>query len=185
MVLGSAKHLLNLINDVLDISKIEAGQLEIASNTFDMLAAIEKVVATVTPSSKAKALTLVTEIAPEIGQITSDQRRVEQVLLNLLNNAVKFTPEGGSVHVSADMVHDLRPAICVQVADTGIGIQPEDLGRLFQPFQQLDGGIARRHEGTGLGLSICKKLMDMLGGEIRVESEGANRGSVFTVVLPA
>ena len=179
MVRNSARHLLALINDVLDISKIEAGQIEIAPAPFDLREAIEKVMHLVAPLAGKKSLPLVTRILFDAGQITSDRRRVEQILLNLLSNAIKFT-EHGNVTLTAENV---AGAIRISVADTGIGIKPEDLGKLFQPFRQLDSGLTRQHEGTGLGLAICKRLGERLGGKISVESRwGA--GSVFQFTLP-
>ncbi len=162
MVRNSARHLLDLINDVLDISKIEAGQVKIISKPFDMREAIEKVVQTVTPLAEEKNLALTVDIGPEVGRITSDRRRVEQILINLLNNAVKFTDKG-AVRVECQ-VND--GWLVTRVVDTGIGIKPEDMDKLFQAFRQVDTGLTRRYEGTGLGLSICKKLVKMLGGEI-------------------
>lgn len=179
MVQGSAHHLLNLINDVLDISKIEAGQVEIVSEPFDMREAIEKVVRTVTPLAEKKGLALVAEVTPEVGRITSDRRRVEQILINLVNNAVKFTEEG-EVRVECQVSDGW---LVTRVVDTGIGIRPEDMGKLFEVFRQIDTRLARQHEGTGLGLSICKKLVGMLGGEIWAESEWGV-GSTFTFTLP-
>jgi len=179
MVQGSAHHLLTLINDVLDISKIEAGQVEIVTEPFDARAAIEKVVRTVTPLAEKKGLALVAEVAPEVDQITSDRRRVEQILINLVNNAIKFT-EHGEVRVECQ-VSDRR--LVTRVVDTGIGIKPEDMGKLFEAFRQVETGLARRREGTGLGLSICQKLVEMLGGEIWAESEWGV-GSTFTFTLP-
>jgi len=179
MVRNSARHLLALINDVLDISKIEAGQIEIAPAPFDLREAIEKVMHLVAPLAGKKSLPLVTRILFDAGQITSDRRRVEQILLNLLSNAIKFT-ERGAVTLTAENAGD---AIRISVADTGIGIKPEDLNKLFQPFRQLDSGLTRQHEGTGLGLAICKRLIERLGGTISVESRwGA--GSVFQFTLP-
>jgi len=179
MVQGSARHLLNLINDVLDISKIEAGQVKIVSQPFDMRQAIEKVVRTVTPLAEKKGLALLTRVAPEVDQIVSDRRRVEQILINLLDNAVKFT-EKGEVRIECE-VND--GWLVTQVVDTGIGIKPEDMGKLFEAFRQIETGLTRRYEGTGLGLSICKRLVEMLGGEIWVESEWGE-GSTFTFTLP-
>ncbi len=179
MVQNSARHLLSLINDVLDISKIEAGQLSLSYAPFDLKASIEKVVKLVSPLAKQKGLDLREEIADGIGMITSDQRRLEQVILNLLNNAVKFT-EHGHVRIACRAEN----GNCVlSVSDTGIGIQQEDISGLFKPFHQIDTGLARKHEGTGLGLSICKKLMDMMGGSIHVESQ-LGQGSTFTVRFP-
>jgi signal transduction histidine kinase len=190
MVQGSARHLLDLINDVLDISKIEAGQLDVRSETFDLRESLERVTGTVRPLAEKKGIALEVTIAPAIGEIVSDRRRVEQIVLNLLNNAIKFTDEG-RVTLAVDMVDDFRstpdaPASSVVrlcVADSGIGIKPPDLDKLFQPFRQLDTGLTRHHEGTGLGLAICRRLAQLLGGEISARSEW-QRGSAFTVVLP-
>jgi signal transduction histidine kinase len=180
MVKDSGQHLLALINDVLDISKIEAGQIEVANEEFDVKGSIQKAVQTVTPMADSKHLILTVHVAPEVDRITSDRRRVEQVLINLLNNAVKFT-EQGAVHLDV-RVKDKE--LVISVSDTGMGIKTEDIGRLFQPFHQLDTGLTRQHEGrTGLGLSICKRLIERLGGSVKVESEWG-KGSTFRVTLP-
>ena len=179
MVKGSGQHLLALINDVLDISKIEAGQIEISNAPFDLSESVQKVVQTVSPIADKKHLPLAVRIGPEVGQITSDRRRVEQILLNLLSNAIKFT-EHGEVTLT---VETASGAYRISVADTGIGIKTEDLDKLFQPFRQLDSGLTRQHDGTGLGLAICKRLVDRLGGTISVESHW-NKGSTFTFTLP-
>ena len=180
MVRGSARHLLALINDVLDISKIEADQLEVYPARFGMQASIEGVLATVAPLCGAKGLTMTTAIDPAIGEILSDRRRVEQILLNLVNNAIKFTERGG-VTVTATRS---ATAIAVHVADSGCGIEADDLATLFTPFRQLDTGLSRKHEGTGLGLAICRRLASLLGGEILVAST-VGQGSTFTLSLPA
>ena len=186
MVRDSAWHLLALINDVLDISKIEAGHVKPYCEPFDLRASIIKVVDIVKPLAEKKGLALWLELQPEIGEIVSDQRRLEQVMLNLLNNSIKFT-ERGSVTITAEIVPDTLPplhsAFRFSVADTGIGIKSEDLSGLFQPFHQIDTGLSRQHEGTGLGLSICQRLVDLLGGEIHVTSEW-HKGSTFTMILP-
>ncbi len=179
IVRDSARHLLALINDVLDISKIEAGQLEVHSEPFDLRASIGKVIGIVKPMAEHKNLALRVELSPEIGTLESDPRRVEQVLLNLINNAIKFT-ERGSVTLTAEIAPD---TIRLSVADTGIGIKPEDFGTLFKPFRQIDTGLSRQHEGTGLGLAICRRLAELLGGEIHAASEWG-KGSVFTLILP-
>ena len=179
MVRGSAHHLLDLINDVLDISKIEAGQLEVVFKPFAMDNLVVSVMGVVAPAAERKGLTLNAEIGPGVGLIVSDERRVTQILINLLGNAIKFTEQGG-----ARIVCRVEgSALVTSVIDTGLGIAPGDMDKLFQPFQQLETGLNRRHEGTGLGLSICKRLVDLLGGSIRVESE-LGKGSVFTVSLP-
>ena len=183
MVQNSARHLLALINDVLDISKIEAGQLEIRHSPFDLTHVIEGVDKTFLPLAQKKGLTLVIHIDPKIGQIVSDQRRVEQILINLIGNAIKFT-DTGRITLEAALVSAPTPAVRIQVTDTGIGITPEDMKTLFTPFQQLDTGIARLREGTGLGLSICRKLVELLGGEIWGHSEGEGTGSTFGFWLP-
>ena len=179
IVRDSARHLLALINDVLDISKIEAGQLEVVREPFDLPASIGKVAALVGPLAEKKGLALRVEIAPGLGAWTSDPRRVEQILINLLNNAIKFT-ERGEVALAATLDPD---SLRIAVSDTGIGIRPEDMGQLFRPFRQIDSGLTRRHEGTGLGLAICRRLAELLGGAIDARSE-PGRGSVFTLVLP-
>jgi signal transduction histidine kinase/membrane-bound lytic murein transglycosylase MltF len=179
MVKSSANHLLSLISDVLDISKIEAGQLTVAFEPFNLPASIMKVTQTVRPLADKKGLQLNVTVADDVGSITSDERRVEQVLLNLLSNAVKFT-EAGSI--SVDCRRDGGDYV-VTVADTGIGITPEDAERLFKPFYQIDTGLSRKYEGTGLGLSICKKLTELMGGSIRLQSR-PGAGSSFSFRLP-
>ncbi len=188
MVRTSARHLLALVNDVLDISKIEAGQLEVACEPVDLHQAIAKVVAIVQPQTAAKALALRVEVASNLGEAITDQRRFEQILLNLLSNAIKFT-DGGEVALVADVVEDYpsaaapSTALRLRVSDTGMGIKAEDLSSLFQPFQQIDSGLARNHDGTGLGLAICRRLVGLMGGEIKAESTWG-KGSTFTVMLP-
>ncbi|MFZ2614406.1 MAG: ATP-binding protein, partial [Anaerolineae bacterium] len=179
MVRDSARHLLALINDVLDISKIEAGQLRVERAPFAMRSVIESAVRAVSPLAQKKGLVLHQVIAAEVGDISSDRRRVEQILLNLLSNAIKFTEQGG-VRLECRVQGKW---LDTSVSDSGMGIRPEDLGRLFEPFHQLETGLNRRHEGTGLGLAICKNLVRLLGGEIHVESEWG-KGSVFTFMLP-
>ncbi|BBB47705.1 methyl-accepting chemotaxis protein [Pelolinea submarina] len=179
MVQNSAKHLLELINDVLDISKIEAEQMNIFIEQFDLHTLIEKVVRSATPLAERKNLPLRMEISPKVGQISSDRRRVEQILINLLNNAIKFTDQGEVLLKSE--VHD--SIVEIHITDTGIGIKDEDLRLLFKPFQQVNTGLSRQYEGTGLGLAICKRLVEKLGGEISVDSEWG-KGSTFTFSLP-
>jgi PAS domain S-box-containing protein len=179
MTRDSARHLLALINDVLDISKIEAGQLEIIKQPFDMRHAIESALRVVHPLAQKKQLPVSTSIEVGVGIINNDRRRVEQVLINLLNNAIKFT-EHGEVRVACQIRDGWLET---SVYDTGIGIKPEDSDRLFKPFQQIDTGPARGHEGTGLGLAICKRLVTAMGGEISFESQwGA--GSTFRFTIP-
>ena len=179
MVQNSSRHLLALINDVLDISKIEAGQLDLVPAAFELRQSVEKAVKMVAPLAEKKGLDLKLEIDDGAGAITADQRRLEQVLVNLINNAVKFT-EQGTVWVSCRADGE---GYILAVSDTGIGIRPEEIAGLFQPFHQIDTGLSRKHEGTGLGLSICKKLVDMMGGRIEVQSEWG-KGSTFRLWMP-
>ncbi|WP_051464176.1 PAS domain-containing sensor histidine kinase [Aminiphilus circumscriptus] len=179
MVQGSARHLLALINDVLDISKIEAGRIELAEEPFDLRAAVERVVQSVAPAAKEKGLQLVCEIGEGVGQIVGDRRRVEQVLMNLLGNAVKFTARGS---VTVTCTREDSSAI-MSVKDTGIGISAENLQKLFRPFQQVDSGKTREYDGTGLGLHISKRLGELMGGSISVESTPGS-GSTFTFRMP-
>jgi len=190
MVRGSARHLLALINDVLDLSKIEAEQLQVQVEPFELAGMLERVVASVMPMAQNKGLALELVVPSGLGELVSDRRRVEQIILNLTNNAIKFT-ELGSVTVTAELVDAwsgstgglAQPAVRVCVTDTGMGVKPEDLSKLFQPFSQIDSGLTRQHEGTGLGLAICRRLATRLGGEIKVTSE-RSQGSTFSVTLP-
>jgi PAS domain S-box-containing protein len=179
MVQNSSRHLLALINDVLDISKIEAGQLNLSISSFELGPSIEKIVALVSPLAEKKEIELRLDVADNVETATTDQRRLEQVILNLLNNAVKFTEKG---HVRISCRREDEHYI-LSVADTGIGIRPEEISGLFQPFHQIDTGLSRKHEGTGLGLSICKKILNLMGGEISVESQWG-QGSIFTMRFP-
>jgi signal transduction histidine kinase len=179
MVQKSSKHLLSLINDVLDISKIEAGQLELAQEPCSIELAVENALRIISPLAANKGLAIVSDLPEHERMITGDQRRMEQVVLNILQNAVKFT-ESGEIHVR---LRHTESHYILNVEDTGIGMAPEDLNKLFRPFQQLDSGTARRYEGTGLGLSISKKIIELAGGTIGVESS-PGRGSVFTITIP-
>jgi len=179
MVQKSSRHLLSLINDVLDISKIEAGQLHLASETFALRPSIEKMVKLIAPLAEQKEIDLQMDLAAEIGTITTDQRRLEQVILNLLSNALKFT-EQGWVRIACRLENH---QYILTVTDSGIGMRPEEIPNLFQPFHQIDTGLTRKHEGTGLGLSICQKIIDLMGGSIEVASQW-EQGSTFTVRLP-
>jgi PAS domain S-box-containing protein len=191
MVRTSARHLLELINDILDLSKIEASQLEVGAEEFNLEESIERVTALIRPLAEKKNLSVTVNVGRDLEAVISDRRRVEQILLNLLSNAVKFT-DHGSVVLRAERLpgHSFSPtapptpAVRVSVADTGIGIKPEDMAALFQPFHQLDGGMQRQREGTGLGLAICRKLAELLDGDITAASVW-RQGSEFTLLLPA
>ena len=180
MVQQSAHRLLELVTDVLDISKIEAGHLEVAHRPFDLRQSILKAVQAVRPLAEKKGLSLRATITPSVGTIAGDSRRVEQVLLNLLNNGVKFTERGG-IELDAKREGD---TVTLAVTDTGVGVPGEYLERVFDPFFQIDNGLTRRNEGTGLGLSISRKLAEKMGGSLTVESR-PGEGSTFTLTLPA
>jgi len=179
MVQNSARHLLSLINDVLDISKIEAGQFDLSKHSFDLEQSIGDMLKLVSPMAEKKKLGLSRDIRLTHKTILGDQRRLEQVILNLLSNAVKFT-ELGSICIAA---REENEGIVITVTDTGIGISEESQALLFQPFSQLDSGLTRKYEGTGLGLAISKKIICMMGGEITVDSK-LGQGSVFRVWIP-
>lgn len=179
IVQNCARHLHRLISDVLDISRIEAGQMLLEEITFDLQVALERVLMMVMPLAEDKGLTLHWSPLPTPFWVTTDQLRLEQVVVNLLNNAVKFT-EQGSVRIEcAAQGDDLR----IVVTDTGIGIAPEYREHLFRPFYQIDNTLHRRYEGTGLGLFICQRLLALMGGSIDVQST-LGQGSTFTVLLP-
>jgi PAS domain S-box-containing protein len=179
MVFGSAKHLLSLINDLLDLSRIEAGKVELESEPFNFLEVIEEVVQNLTPLAGQKNLRLATDLPGSGIEMVGDRKRSYQVLLNLANNAVKFT-DHGEVKITARVEQD-QLRVCV--ADTGIGIKPEQMGMLFEAFRQLDGTARRVYEGTGLGLHLCRRLLTLMHGEIGAESD-FGKGSRFTFTLP-
>jgi signal transduction histidine kinase len=178
-VLGSAHHLLSLINDVLDLSKVEAGQIELEIESFSLRDALESGVVMVRERASDEGVTVGLAADPEVDPVDGDERRIRQVVFNLLANAVKFTPAGGSVDVSAARVNG---EVRVSVADTGPGVPPDDRERIFEKFQQTDVGVGIR-EGTGLGLALSKRLVELHGGRIWVESE-AETGSTFVFTLP-
>jgi signal transduction histidine kinase len=179
MVQVSGRHLLSLINDILDITKIEAGELKPVWETFDIQGLIEETIKIVLPSASEKNLGVNYSKNPEAIIIKSDKKRITQVMLNLLNNAVKFT-EKGFVEIKSSMENDF---VRIEVSDTGIGIQEEDMESLFTPFIQLENNLIRKYEGSGLGLSITKKILTMLHGKISVKSI-YGEGTTFTVLVP-
>jgi signal transduction histidine kinase len=179
-ILSSAYHLLSLINDVLDLSKVEAGQVELEIAPFSLRDALESGVVMVRERATNDGVRVVLGATPDVDLLEGDERRIRQVVFNLLSNAVKFTPDGGTVDVSAAR---LNGEVRVSVSDTGPGIAPLDRERIFEEFQQTEAGIAQR-EGTGLGLALSKRLVELHGGRIWVDSE-PDTGSTFTFTLPA
>jgi PAS domain S-box-containing protein len=178
-------NLLNLINDILDLSKVEASQLELEQTGFSLNELLEKVIEVVAVRANEKSLTLVCEIAPGTPvDLIGDQTRLCQVLLNLVGNAIKFTESGTvSIHVAPDGNASVPTALRFTVSDTGIGIPKEKLGQIFERFTQADSSTTRRFGGSGLGLTICKRLVELMGGTIGVESE-IDKGSVFSFAVP-
>jgi signal transduction histidine kinase len=183
-ILSSAKHLLALINDILDLSKIEAGKMQLSPETFGVAGVIADVTATARPLAEKNGNTLRVDQGDNIGTMTTDVTRVRQCLLNLLSNACKFTQKG-TVKLTAHRInHQGRDWLQFAVTDSGIGMTPEQLQRLFQPFEQADASTTRKFGGTGLGLAITRKFCQMMGGDVHVTSE-MGKGSTFTVQLPA
>jgi GAF domain-containing protein len=176
----SGKHLLSLINDILDLSKIEAGRMELELSRFHLPSAIGNALTLVRERAQRHGIQLGQEIDTRLGEFQGDERKVKQILLNLLSNAVKFTPDGGRVDVSAKLDTD---KVEIAVRDTGVGIAPEDQGALFEEFRQVGRDAGRKAEGTGLGLALTKKFVELHGGAIHVQS-AVGKGSTFTVELP-
>jgi signal transduction histidine kinase len=178
---ASGLHLLALINDILDLSKIEAGKMTLELEPVDLSALLESSLAIVREKALCHDIALELRLGPELGAVAVDARKFKQMVYNLLANAVKFTPDGGRVLLAAQR---LSSAVFeFSVSDTGIGIAEKDLRRLFLPFEQLDGSLARKYEGTGLGLSMVKRLAELHGGTVSVSS-APGRGSRFAVRLP-
>jgi signal transduction histidine kinase len=213
-VLYSSKHLLSLINDILDLSKVEAGKMQLEPSPVDVKLMLEHSLIMFKEKTFKHGIELSADVGPIPETITADERKLKQILYNLLSNAVKFTPDGGKVCVKARVVDcsvrlakrwgdpeglqiiseqagagDADHAGCgkcveIAVTDTGIGIKGEDLERIFKPFEQGDGSAGRRYPGTGLGLSLTKRLVELHGGKIWVESAGEGKGSTFNFVIP-
>jgi signal transduction histidine kinase len=177
---GSGKHLLSLINDILDLSKIEAGRMELDLTRFDVPSAISNALTLMRERAGRHFVALSSTVDERTGEITADERKFKQILLNLLSNAVKFTPEGGKVDVRA---RRLDGSVEVAVADTGVGIAPADHNAVFEEFRQLGTDYTKKAEGTGLGLALTRKFVELHGGSIRLESE-PGKGSTFTFTLP-
>jgi signal transduction histidine kinase len=179
-ILSSGRHLLSLINDILDLSKIEAGRMELEVTTFSVPDLLETTMTLVRERAMRHGIALGLEVDPRLDSVAADERKVKQVVLNLLSNAVKFTPEGGRVELRAVPANG---AVEISVSDTGIGIAPEDQEAIFDEFRQVGSDYARKREGTGLGLTLARRFVELHGGRIWVKSE-PGRGSTFSFSLP-
>ncbi|MEO7851971.1 MAG: GAF domain-containing protein, partial [Rubrivivax sp.] len=177
---SSGKHLLSLINDILDLSKIEAGRMELDIDTFDVPAALANAMTLVRERAQRHGIALTLQVDAAVGELRADERKFKQIMLNLLTNAVKFTPDGGKVDVNARLADGVLE---VAVADTGIGIAAEDQTAVFEEFRQVGRHYTNKQEGTGLGLSLTKRFVELHGGTIRVQSE-PGKGSTFSFTLP-
>jgi signal transduction histidine kinase len=210
-VLNSSSHLLSLINDILDLSKIEAGKMELNISTVDLRALLKNSLSMIKEKALKHGISLSLGLDGLPERIRADERKLKQVLYNLLSNAAKFTPDGGQIRLDAGLVDTVQPGargsgedrnpistnlmdhepnpsqhfVRISVTDNGIGIQSEDLCRIFDLFEQIDNSASRRYQGTGLGLSLTKSLVELHGGKIWVESKGEGTGSTFHVVIPA
>jgi two-component system, NtrC family, sensor kinase len=177
---ASGAHLLSLINDILDLSKIEAGRMELELSDFHLPTALDNALMLVRERAGRRSITLHTSIDERLGEVRADERKIRQVVLNLLSNAIKFTPEGGQIEVRAVPVDG---SVEVSVSDTGVGIAPEDHEKVFEEFRQV-GTADKKAEGTGLGLTLCRKFIQLHGGRIWVKSQ-VGQGSTFTFTIPA
>src|SRR5438445_65672 len=178
-IYASGTHLLSLINDILDLAKIEAGRMELELTDFDLPTALDSALTLVRERAGRRGIRLESAIDERLGEVRADERKIRQVVLNLLSNAIKFTPEGGRIEVRAVPVDE---SVEVSVSDTGVGIAPEDQERVFEEFRQV-GTADKKAEGTGLGLTLCRKFIQLHGGRIWVKSQ-LGQGSTFTFSLP-
>jgi signal transduction histidine kinase len=179
-IAGSGAHLLDLINEILDLSKLEAGQFELHESEVDLSALVRSSMHLVEGQAERAKVALISAGLDGAPSIRADERRIRQILINLLSNAVKFTSEGGCVAIS---VAAGDASVRIEVRDTGIGMSPEDIAKALEPFGQVDSAFNRRHEGTGLGLPLAKRLVELHGGTLTIASE-VRRGTVVTVSLP-
>src|SRR5262245_17614474 len=179
-ILSSGRHLLSLINDILDLAKIEAGRMEVETADFNLPQAIDNTMILVRERAIRRGIALDRTVDERLGEVKGDERKIKQVLLNLLSNAVKFTPEGGRIDVRAALVDSMAE---ISVTDTGVGIAPEDHAAVFEEFRQVGTDYARKHEGTGLGLALARKFVELHGGKIWVKSQ-IGQGATFTFTIP-
>jgi signal transduction histidine kinase len=178
---SNAHHLLAIINDILDISRIEAGKMPLTLTQFDLKDLVAEVLAEVEPIISRSQLAVTSHLAGDVPLLKTDRQKIKQIVINFLTNAIKFTSQG-SVEVRAGYMPD-ADHITISVADTGIGISPEDRERIFEDFRQADNSPTREYTGAGLGLAICRRLAGMLDGTITLDSE-VGRGSTFTLSVP-
>jgi signal transduction histidine kinase len=186
-VLNSSQHLLELINDILDLSKVEAGKMAVDPSEFQLLEVLEGSLTMVKEKSLKHGIQLELDTQQAPATLRADKRKFKQILYNLLSIAVKFTPDGGRVSLAA-AAHPGHngdgAAVAFSVQDSGIGIAPDDLERIFNTFEQVESSAARQFDGTGLGLALSRRLVEMHGGRIWAESEGPDQGSRFVFTLP-
>jgi signal transduction histidine kinase len=178
----SGLHLLGIINEILDLAKIEAGRMELDERELDLCVVVGEVLRIVAPQAAANGLAVDSQLAPKLPHLRADEQAIRRILFNLLSNAFKFTPRGGKVTVALRQAENAD--LELSVADTGIGIAAEDISKLMQPFVQLDNVYQRKYQGTGLGLALVRSLAQLHGGSISIESEPA-QGTIVTVWLPA
>jgi CheY-like chemotaxis protein len=177
----SAQRLTDLINDLLDVSRLEAGRVELMPRPTRVRPIVDQVISVVGVSAQAKQIRVVNEVPPDLPVVNADPTRLQQILVNLVGNGVKFTPDGGVVRITGGARSD---QVTLAIEDTGVGIAPEELARIWDPFYQVESPLHRRHGGSGLGLAIVRRLVELHGGVVRAESEGMDRGSRFTFTLP-
>jgi len=180
-IFRSAQRLTDLINELLDVSRLESGRVELTPRPVDARLVVDHAIAVVAVAAQAKRIQISNEVTAEASAVSADPERLQQVLVNLLSNAVKFTPDGGRVTVASGRHKD---QVWIAVTDTGVGIPRDELARIWDPFYQVESTLRRRHGGSGLGLTIVRRLVELHGGLVRAESDGENRGSRFTFTLP-
>jgi protein-histidine pros-kinase len=180
-ILSSGRHLLHLVNDLLDLSKIEAGRADLHAESFSVQACIDQVCSALSASSAEKRLCVTTEVSPALDVVYLDRGKLGQILMNLASNAVKFTEPGGEVHICATC--GASAELQLQVSDTGVGMGPKELDRLFVEYHRMESDATCRLQGSGLGLTLTRRLVGLLNGSIGVRSE-PGRGTTFTVILP-
>jgi signal transduction histidine kinase len=191
----SGRHLLSLVNDILDMSKVDAGQLDLEVSEIQLGQALENGLSMIEEEARSRGIELTVDWTDAPKTLRADERKLKQILYNLLTNAVKFTPDGGRIHLKARQFNKDReetpPAqwtqdqgLEISVSDTGIGLAPEHLKNIFEPFEQVDSSMGRKQQGTGLGLSLTRRLVYLHGGVIWAESGGEGKGATFRVLLP-